>query len=577
MHDVVVRGGRIVDGTGQDAFVGDVAIDGDRISAVGQVDAKGRREIDAEGHLVTPGWVDIHTHYDGQATWDSELAPSSIHGVTSVVMGNCGVGFAPARPGLDEHEMLIELMEGVEDIPGTALHEGLRWDWESLPQYFDALDRTPHTIDIGAQVPHAALRAYVMGAAGADYKIDASADEIAEMSRLVAEALEAGAIGFATSRSVNHRSRSGKKIGSLTASEAEILGIADALRRTGKGVMQFVSDFRDLDAELGLMRDASRHAGRPVSLTLIQVDQRPDKWRRVLDWVGQANAEPGVAMRVQVAPRTVGLLIGLEGSMHPFVRCDAYRPIADLPLGQRVAAMRDPDLRRALMQEAFRERRGFLKMIGGGADKLFRLGDPPNYEPAPEESLGAEAARTGVDPFELVYDLLLERDGRELLYLPLGNYAAFNLDAAREMLLEDSVTLPGLSDGGAHVSFISDASFPTFLLTHWCRDRTRGEQLPLEYVVRRQTHDTARHVGLHDRGVLTPGYLADLNVIDFDNLRLRAPEMIHDLPAGGKRLMQRVEGYRYTLKRGAVTFEDGRSTGEMPGRLVRGAQPAPGL
>ncbi|MPY95252.1 MAG: amidohydrolase family protein, partial [Acidimicrobiia bacterium] len=481
MHDLVIRDGKIVDGTGGPARVGDVAVDGDRVTAVGEVEGKGRREIDAEGRLVTPGWVDIHTHYDGQATWDSLLAPSSIHGVTSIVMGNCGVGFAPARKGTDEHEFLIALMEGVEDIPGSALDEGLTWEWESLPQYFEAVSSRPHAIDLGAQVPHAALRAYVMGERGADHEEDPTPDEIGQMARITAEALEAGALGFATSRTVNHRSRDGQKIGSLTARSEEILGVAEALRATGRGVLQFVSDFRDIDYELGLMKAAAQLAGRPLSVSLVQADPAPDRWRQVISWLDKASAD-GVDMKAQVAPRTVGLLIGLEGSMHPFVRCASYKPLAALPLAERAARMRDPELKRRLLEESVSARFGFIKATGGSADKLFRLGDPPDYEPAPEASIGAEARRIGRDPMDLVYDLLLERDGKELLYFPLGNYSGFNLDPAREMLLSDR-TLPGLSDGGAHVSFISDASFPTFLLTHWCRDRQRGEQLPLEFVV----------------------------------------------------------------------------------------------
>ncbi len=577
MHDLVIRRGKIVDGTGAPARVADIAIDGDRITEIGDgvggsVGA-GRREIDADGQLVTPGWVDLHTHYDGQATWDSLLAPSSIHGVTSVVMGNCGVGFAPARRGDDDHEFLIALMEGVEDIPGSALHEGLSWEWESLPQYFDAVAARPHAVDIGAQVPHAALRAYVMGERGADHEEDPTPDEISEMARLTAEGLEAGALGFATSRTVNHRSRDGQKIGSLTARSEEILGIAEALRMTGKGVLQFVSDFRDVDYELGLMKAAAQLAGRPASVSLVQVDVVPDKWRQVLSWLDKAHAD-GVDIKAQCAPRTVGLLIGLEGSLHPFVRCASYLPIAGLPLHERVAKMRDPELKRRLLEEAAQARFGFLKVVGDTGQRVFRLGDPPDYEPAPEASIGAEAGRLGRQPMDLIYDLLLERDGKELLYSPLGNYAGGNLDAAREMLLSER-TLPGLSDGGAHVSFISDGSFPTFLLTHWARDRHRGEKLPLEFVVKRQTMDTARHIGWYDRGVLAPGYLADLNVIDFEGLTLRAPHMIADLPAGGRRLMQTADGYRYTVKRGQVSFEDGVSTGALPGELVRGGRTAP--
>ncbi len=578
-HDLIIRGGTVVDGTGQPAFTADLAVSGGTITAIdraGKIGGGAIREIDADGLLVTPGWVDVHTHYDGQVSWDSQLAPSSIHGVTSIVMGNCGVGFAPAHAGADEHELLISLMEGVEDIPGTALHEGLSWDWQSYPEYLDALARRSYKIDVGSQIPHAALRAFVMGERGADYHENPTEAEIAEMTRLVAEGLEAGAMGFATSRTVNHRSRTGQKIGTLAAESAEILGIAEALALTGKGVMQFVSDFKNLDAELGLMRAASERAGgRPISVSLAQADRSPDHWRRVLEWISKAAAE-GIDFKAQCAPRTIGLLVGLESTMNPFLRTATYRnTMMDLPLEERVRQMAQPDVRAALLAEAPDARGGLFKMAGGNADRIFRLGDPANYEPAPEQSLGAEARRLGRDPFDLVYDALLERGGRELLYFPLANYSGGTMEAAREMLLHDRV-IPGLSDGGAHVSFISDASFPTFLLTHWCRDRTRGERLPLEFVVKRQTHDTARHVGWNDRGVLAPGYLADINVIDLNGLTLHAPEMIYDLPAGGKRLMQRADGYVATIKRGQITFDNGKPTDALPGALQRGAQPAPG-
>jgi len=575
VHDIVIRGGKIVDGTGQPGFTGDVAIDGGTITAVGEVAERGRREVDADGALVTPGWVDIHTHYDGQVTWDSMVDPSSRHGVTSVVMGNCGVGFAPARPGYDAHDFLIALMEGVEDIPGSALHEGLPWNWESFPEYLDAVDRRPHTIDIGAQMPHAALRAYVMGERGADHETDPTPDEIAEMSRLTYEGLLAGAIGFATSRTVNHRSRTGQKIGSLTASQEELLGIGEALGRANRGVFQFVSDFRDLDFELGLMRRMTEDYGRPLSVSLIQADPQPEKWRRVLDWIEQASAE-GADMKAQVCARPVGLLLSLQGSMYPFMRCPTYKAIRDLPLEERVARMADPETKRRILEEG--EARGGGKSLANAVSyqfhKLFKLGDPPDYEQPEEASVAATAARMGVEPKSLVYDLLLERGGQEMLYFPAGNYSAFNLDAAREMVLSDR-TLYGLSDGGAHVGAICDGSFPTFNLLHWVRDRSRGEKLPVELVVRNQCRDTACHVGWLDRGVVAAGYKADVNVIDLDGMRLHPPRFAFDLPSGGRRLVQDVDGYLATVKAGAVTFENGESTGAFPGRVVRGAQAEP--
>ncbi|MDH4074482.1 MAG: amidohydrolase family protein [Acidimicrobiia bacterium] len=575
MFDLVISGGDVVDGTGAPRRPADVGIEGDRITEVGDLSGRAaRRRIEADGALVTPGWVDIHTHYDGQATWDPMMAPSSLHGVTSVVMGNCGVGFAPARQGEAAHDFLIALMEGVEDIPGTALHEGLPWDWESFPQYLDSVASRPHAIDIGSMLPHAALRAYVMGERGANYKEDARPEEIAEMTRLTIEALEAGAIGVGTSRTVNHRSRTGAKIGTLTASNEELLGIAEGLRHTGKGVLQFVSDFKGLDDELALMRRAAEMAGRPLSVSLVQADPDPDRWRRVVDHLARAQAD-GIDMKAQVACRPVGLLVGLHGSMHPFVRTPSWMTLADLPLAEQVARMRDPELRARLLAEARDVRGGLYAVVARQPHKLYRLGDPPRYEPDPAESLAAEAQRRGIeDPMELVYDVLLERAGTEMLYVPAANFAGSTLDAAREMLLSEWC-LPGLSDGGAHVSFICDASFPTFLLTHWCRDRTRGEKLPLELAVKRQTHDTARHIGWLDRGVVAPGYLADLNVIDFDRLQLRPPTMINDLPAGGRRLMQRADGYRHTVKRGEVSFDEGEHTGVLNGTLVRGAQAGP--
>jgi N-acyl-D-aspartate/D-glutamate deacylase len=548
-------------------------VDGATITAVGSVEEQGRREIGAEGLLVTPGFVDIHTHYDGQATWDSEIAPSSWHGVTSVVMGNCGVGFAPAAP--DKHDFLIALMEGVEDIPGAALAEGLPWDWESLPEYFDAVARRPHAVDIGAQVPHAALRAYVMGERGADHEIDPTPDEIAHMARLTSEALLAGAVGFGTSRTVNHRSRTGARIGSLTASSEELLGIGQALKETGRGVFEFVSDFRDVDYELGLMRRLAAETRRPLSVSLIQANQVPDKWREILSRIEQAAAD-GIDMKAQVCARPIGVLFGLQATLNPFMRTPTYHAIASLPLAERVARMRDPEVRRRILaeyeEEAATARGGRLQHVD--LAELYPLGEPPEYEPEPSDSVAGRAEQCGRTPADLLYDLLLERDGRALLYHPFGNFAHHNLDAAREMVLSDR-TLFGLSDGGAHVGTICDASFPTYNLTHWCRDRKRGEGLPLEFVVKGQTSDTARHVGWNDRGVVAPGRRADLNVIEFEKLQLHAPEIVHDLPAGGRRLLQRAEGYRYTIKSGQVTFEDGVHTGALPGSLVRGAQPAP--
>jgi N-acyl-D-aspartate/D-glutamate deacylase len=562
--DLVIRGGTVADGTGEPLRTADVGVRDGVVAAVGSVDGKGRREIDADGALVTPGFVDIHSHYDGQATWDNQLTPSSWHGVTTVVMGNCGVGFAPVRP--TDHARLVDLMEGVEDIPGAALHEGLTWDWESFPDYLDAVERVPHDIDVAAQLPHGALRLYVMGERGAQ-RDAATPEEIAEMGRLAREAVEAGALGFTTSRTLNHRTKSGDCTPTLTAEGAELVGIARAIGASGKGVLQLISDFADLDVEFARVRAMSEESGRPLSVSLTQVDMRPDWWRELLDRVEQAAAD-GLAVRAQVAPRPIGALFGLQASLNPFLLTEAYRSIAGKALADRVAAMREPSLRARILDEARCDHAkgwGWLTRW----DKMFVLGDPPDYEPLPETSVEGRAQRLGVAADELAYDLLLEDDGRSLLYFPLFNYTDFNLDVARQMLLHDR-TLVGLADGGAHVGTICDASFPTTMLTHWGRDRSRGERLDLSWIVKSMTSDTAGAVGLADRGVLAPGCKADVNVIDFERLTLHHPEMLFDLPAGGKRLVQRADGYLATVVSGEVVYEDGRHTGALPGRLVRG-------
>ncbi|MDA3040359.1 MAG: amidohydrolase family protein [Actinomycetota bacterium] len=569
MHDLVIRNGKVVDGNGNAPRMADVAIDGDRITAVGHVADRGREEIDAAGLLVTPGFVDIHTHYDGQVVWDPAITPSSWHGVTSIVMGNCGVGFAPVRP--DRHEFLISVMEGVEDIPGAALAEGVDFTWESFPEYLDAVEAIPHAIDIGAQMPHSALRVYVMGDRGRDHEEAATAEEIAEMRRLTGEALDAGALGFTTSRTINHRDKEGNQIPTLTNAPAELWGIAQALADKGFGHLEIVSDFVDLDKEFEIFRGMVESAAAPLSILLVQNDQSPNRWRRVLDRIQEARAE-GVDLRAQVAIRPVSLLLGLQSSMHPFITCPTYRrELADLDLDERVARMREPEMRATLIAEHASRTHGMSGMVAQSFHKMFPLGDPPDYEPAPETSIQGRAEAAGVAPVEMAYDQLLARDGRELMLFPLANFSEGNHDAVLEMNLAEG-TVPGLSDGGAHCGVICDASFPTYMLTHWVRDRERGERLPLEYVVQRQSRDTARQVGLNDRGTIEEGMLADVNVIDFDNLTLRAPEMAYDLPAGGRRLIQRAEGYRATIKRGQVIYRDGQATGLMPGQLIRGPQ-----
>jgi N-acyl-D-aspartate/D-glutamate deacylase len=561
-HDLVIRAGTLVDGTGATPVTADVAVDGGLVTEVGRVAGTGRREVDADGLVVAPGFVDIHTHYDGQATWDTRLQPSSWHGVTTVVMGNCGVGFAPVHPA--DHERLIQLMEGVEDIPGTALHEGLSWQWRTMDDFLGAVAARPHDVDVAAQVPHGALRLHVMGERGADHTQRPTADEIAEMGRLAAAGIAAGALGFTTSRTRNHRSSLGEYTPSLTAGRDELVGIASAL---GAGVVQVVSDFLPVDDELQTLRELAA-TGRPLSISLAADGRGGDNFRRVLGLLEELDGQ-GLRVRAQVPARGIGILLGLQASLNPFSRCPSYKAVADLPLAERVVALQEPSRRAAVVAE-WADR----PMPAGGLTNLYPLGDPPDYEPAPEKSVAAAAARLGREPADLVYDLMLEGDGTALLYSPILNYPGGNLDAARE-LLSHPLTVPGLSDGGAHVGTICDASFPTTLLTHWCRDRERGEKLDLAFVIQRQCRDTARTVGLLDRGVLAPGYRADINVIDMDALRLHPPELVFDLPAGGKRFLQRVDGYRRTFVAGEETYEDGEPTGALPGRLVRGGQPAP--
>jgi len=538
---------------------------------VGRIDGSGRRQLDADGLLVTPGFVDIHTHYDGQATWDSSLAPSSWHGVTTVVMGNCGVGFAPVRPS--DHERLIELMEGVEDIPGTALHEGLSWDWQTFGEFLDALERQPHDIDFATQLPHGALRLHVMGERGARRE-PATPDDIAEMARIARQAVEDGALGFTTSRTLNHRTSRGEPTPTLTAEADELVGIARALGDARKGVLQLVSDFIDVDDEMATFRRMAAESGRPLSLSLAQSPLAPDSWRRILDLIDAANAD-GVAMRAQVAARPVGVLMGLECTLHPLMTNPVYREVAELPLAERVRALADPGFKeRVLAAEAADKERSKL---GGGLIQrwasVYELGDPPDYEPDPSTSVAARAEREGRRPEELAYDLLLGAGGHALLYLPFLNYADGNLDAVGEML-RHPCAVPGLSDGGAHAGTICDVSFPTTLLTLWGRDRARG-RMEIPFLVERQARATAEAVGLLDRGVLARGYRADVNLIDLDGLRLHRPEVRHDLPAGGRRLIQRADGYVATTVAGTVIHEHGEDTGALPGRLIRGAQPAP--
>ena len=565
-YDVVIRGGEVIDGTGAPARRADVAITGSLIAEVGRLDGSARRSIDADGLTITPGFVDIHTHYDGQATWDDRMIPSSWHGVTTVVAGNCGVGFAPVHD--TDHDRLVELMEGVEDIPGSALHEGLRWGWRSFPEFVAAVEPRSFDVDVALQVPHAALRLHVMGERGAERQ-PATDDDIAEMAWRAREAIEAGALGFTTSRTANHRSSRGELTPTLTAELKELLGIAAAIGESGLGVLQAVSDFTDVEREFGLFRRMAEVSGRPLSFTLLAV--RPDVWRRQLALLGEAN-EAGVTMRGQVAPRAVGLLLGLECTLHPLLANPVYREVAGTSLADRVATMADPAFKaRVLDADASTDSRA--GRVLQGFDEMFELGDPPDYEPDASLSVGARARREGRAPLDLAYDLLLADAGRGMLYRPILNYEDGSLDAAGEMLADDH-TVVGLGDGGAHVGTICDASFPTTLLALWGRDRDHG-RLPVPFLVHRQTAATARAVGLLDRGVVAPGFRADLNVLDLHGLAARRPELRYDLPAGGKRFVQRADGYAATIVAGQITYEHGEATENLPGRLIRGPRRAP--
>jgi N-acyl-D-aspartate/D-glutamate deacylase len=567
-YDLVIRGGTVADGKGGTPMQADIAVTGGRIAQVGEVAGKGQEELSAAGRLVTPGFVDIHTHYDGQATWDSHLAPSSWHGVTTVVMGNCGVGFAPVRKA--DRNRLIELMEGVEDIPGVALHEGLKWNWESFADYLDALEARERDIDICAQLPHGALRVYVMGERGARLE-PATEDDIARMRCLAADAMRAGAIGFSTSRTLNHRSVNGEPTPSLRATEAELMGIAQGLADAGSGVIEMISDFNapDLETEFGMIRRLVETSGRPLSLSLAQAHSSPESWRTLLGMI-EESARDGLPIRAQVAPRPIGILLGLQGTLNPFSAHRAFAEIKDRPMAEKLAIMRDPEFRARILAETDTRQNHPLARRVMAFDHIFPLGDPPNYEPSRESALARMAERQNRDPVELAYDLLLDNGGRNFLFMPFANYAHYNLDACGEMIAHPDCVM-GLGDGGAHVGIISDASYATYLLTHWSRDRANGK-FDVGWLVKRQTHDTARAVGLNDRGVLAPGMKADINIIDFDRLKVEAPVMAFDLPAGGKRLLQGAQGYDATIVSGEIVYRNGKATGALPGKLVRGTR-----
>jgi N-acyl-D-aspartate/D-glutamate deacylase len=573
MHDLVITGGTLVDGTGAAPRRADVAIDGNRITEVGELeDSSARQTIDAGGMVVTPGFVDVHTHFDGQITWDPMLTPTCWHGVTTVVMGNCGVGFAPVQP--DKHEWLIGLMEGVEDIPGAALSDGIQWGWETFPEYLEAVDRVPKMLDVGAQIPHGAVRGYVMGERGAKNE-PADEDDIEAMAKIVHEAIAAGALGVSTSRTIAHMAIDGEPVPGTFAAEDELFGIGRALGELGTGIFELApagalgEDLAAPDREMAWMRKLSAAIDRPVTFALTQNDHDPESFRRMLELASEATAE-GARIRPQVAGRPVTLLLGLQ-TFHPFAYCPSWGQVGIKPtLAERVAVMKDPEVRRKLVAEAQTPDPAMVQFLDPA--KAFPLGDPPNYEPDASTSIAARAKAQGRDVYDLYYDLLMEDGGQALIMRPLLNYTDSNLDAVREMLLHPTSAL-GLGDGGAHCGTTCDASTPTYMLTHWARDRKR-EQLPLEWVVRKMTSETASLYGLGDRGTIRPGLRADVNVIDHGRLQLRSPHMVHDLPGDARRFVQEADGYVATVVAGQVTLVEGEDTGARPGQLVRGQRPA---
>ncbi len=568
--DLILRGGTIVDGSGGEPFKADVAIKDGKIAAVGDGIGEGAEEIDVHGKLVTPGFVDIHTHYDGQVVWETQTAPSANHGVTTVLMGNCGVGFAPCRA--EDRDKLIYLMEGVEDVPEIVMRDGLPWSWETFPEYLDVVDSRPHDIDVAAQLPHSPLRVYVMGDRGVRGE-PATKEDLQRMTELTTEAMRAGALGFGTSRSIFHRSSDGTQIPSKEVSQQELDAIADGVAKAGHGVLQALFDPVDLEEDFLMLRRVAERTGLPLSFTLVQIGDLPDRWERALQLVEEAN-EDNVPVLAQIIGRPTGILAGLNLSYSPFSLHPSYAEIADLPLEEKVARLRDPEMRRRLLSEEPNVSQYPALRFLTEFSIMYRLSDPLIYDPPTDMSVAKQAERLGITPEELVYDMLLEDDGNAMLFVPLANYAEGNLDAVLTMLKHPHTVL-GLGDGGAHYGLICDAGYPTFMLTYWARDRAQGEKLPLPTVVKSLTRTPAMAIGLEDRGLVAPGYKADLNVIDFDKLKLNLPDVHFDLPAGGRRLVQTADGYIATIVNGVVVRQDGEPTGALPGRLVRGPQFGP--
>ena len=564
MHDLVIRNGKVVDGSGKEAFLGDIAIDGDRITKVGLVEDQGKEEIDAKGHLVTPGWVDIHTHYDGQVCWDSYLTPSCWHGVTTVVMGNCGVGFAPVKPGTEE--FLVQLMEGVEDIPGTALHEGVTWDWESFPEYLDSIGKKNYAIDVGAMIGHGPIRSYVMGYDRCQGKEEATDTEIEKMAEITKEAIEAGALGFSTSRTYLHRDKFGEYVPGTEASAKEMRKIANTIADLGKGTLEIVSDWMDKDIELDWVKEFVEESDR--TLTYAQTSGDPfETWRYC-----EENFSKGVKIRPQYSGRPTGMLFSLESTVHPFIAHPSYAEIADKSLEEKVSRMKDESFKQKILsEEPAVDKNHMIYTLMTSFDKQFPMDHVPNYEPPIEASIAGIAESSNKSVMEVLYEELLNNDGKTFIWAPFGPYPDHSLDFYK-MIIEFESSVAGLSDGGAHCGLICDASMPTWNISHWSKNREKGEKIPLEYVVRKQTKETAETFGLMDRGQIKEGYLADLNIIDYDNLCVFKPEMVHDLPTGSRRIIQKASGYKATIKSGIVTFKDDEATGAMPGSLIRGEQ-----
>jgi N-acyl-D-aspartate/D-glutamate deacylase len=564
-YDLVIRNGTIVDGSGSGRFAGDIAVRAGRIVAVGRFAGTGAEEIDARDRVVTPGFVDIHTHYDGHATWTNRLEPSSQHGVTTVVTGNCGVGFAPCREA--DREGLVRLMEGVEDIPEPVMSAGLPWTWQTFPDYLDVLGQRHFDLDVATQIPHAPLRVFVMGKRALE-RDPATPGDIAAMQGIVREAIGAGALGFSTSRSLNHKASDGSLTPSYAAASEELAGIAGGLAQAGAGVLQFISDFDDIDSEFAIVRRMATAAGRPLSLSLLQFPHVPDRWREVLDRVEAARAA-GEPIRVQVCGRPVGVMVGLDFSRNPFAACEAYCEVAHLPEPARRVALLEPERRQRLMAQFDAVHAANPTALGMDFSTLYELEEAPDYEPAPDQSIAARAAAAGIRSAELLYEVLVERGN--ILYLPAANYAGNSMAAIRTMLAHPASVL-GLGDGGAHCGLLCDASLTTHMLARWADRGVAGEGLmPLEQVVHALTARTAATVGLNDRGRIAPGLRADLNIIDIDSIGLFRPEAVADLPGGARRLGQRARGYDATIVAGTITRRSGEHTGALPGRLVRGA------